>query len=447
MRLTPDYLGQRILAQVDDPAARLIVALSGGLDSTVLLHAAVKSDCGRTVLAAHVNHGLHEDSTAWAEHCADLAAALGVEFMQHDASIEPTGKGIEAAARDARYRYFASLLGPSDWLLLAHHRDDQAETVLLNLLRGSGARGLSGMPAVRALGAGMLFRPLLDLPRSALSEYANFAGLSWIDDPANDDRQFDRNFLRHRALPMLRSRWPAIDKKLQRSAALLAETEELNNALAGVDLISAGAAADISVARLRELSVVRRRNLLRFACRSLGLPPPPTGRLEQLASEVVDAAEDALPCVSWPGAEARRYRGRLLLMAPTDSSPRIDATLDPTTPVQLGSHLGSLALVQDGGPGIAADVAERGLRITFRSGGERLRPAAEGARRRLKQLLQEAGVVPWLRDAVPLLVADDRLVAVADLWIDADFQSATGYRVQWRNRPSLFRPTESLPDR
>jgi tRNA(Ile)-lysidine synthase len=439
MTLTPKYLEQKLreLALDDARPRRLWVAFSGGADSAVLLHLASHIRGDTPLIAVHVDHGLHADSRQWAKHAETFATSLGAEFVGMRRSVSDIGSGIEAAAREARYECFESVLEDGDWLMSAHHQDDQAETLLLNLLRGSGVLGLAGIAARRPCGAGTLVRPLLDVSRQTLLDYADGQRIAWIEDPSNSDSRFDRNFLRNEVLPGLRSRWPALGKRLTRSAELAGEASDLLDVLAAQELAAAGRADRLNVAALKSLSPARQRNLLRFAVRSLGLPPLPASRLQEILSTVLDARDDAQPRVEWAGAEARRYRGILYLHSVASPILVENGRLLPGQELALGPGLGRLSLVRAGGRGINPQLAEAGLLIRCRDGGERLRPAAGAATRTLKSLLQDAGILPWMRDRIPLLVHNERLVAVADLWTESDACSEDGYSVHWAERPAV----------
>lgn len=202
------------------PGGALHVGYSGGLDSTVLLHALAQLPAARArgLVALHVDHGLHPASAAWARHCCGTAAALGVEARVLPVQINRAGRGLEAAARAARHAALAAALPADGVLVLAHHADDQSETVLLKLLRGAGPEGLGGMRALRVLPQGWLWRPLLDLPRETLRGYALAQGLEWIEDPTNADLRHARNRLRHEILPALRRHWPPLDASLAHAA-------------------------------------------------------------------------------------------------------------------------------------------------------------------------------------------------------------------------------------
>ena len=440
MDFTVETLTARLEALADGaPARRYVVAFSGGADSTVLLHAAasVARAAGRPITAVHVDHGLHQESPDWARHCVASAEAMGVACRTESIRVAPDGDGLEAAARRARYGCFSRHLERGDWLLTAHHLDDQAETLLLNLVRGSGPHGLAGIAARRPLGSGYLVRPLLDVPRSALVAYAARERLQWLEDPSNDDHQHDRNFLRHELIPRMYARWPAAVPRLAHSAALASAASELLDTLAAMDLDAVGEPGRIDIARLQRFPDNRQLNLLRYAIRISGLPGAPATRLRQIVDELVPAREDAQPLVTWPGAEVRRFRNCIYL-APALSEPEaVGATLTPDRPVALGPGMGSLRLVAVAGTGIRPDVAAAGLSVGFRQGGERLRRANDDRRRRLKSLLQEAGIVPWMRGRIPLLYAQECLVSVADLWTCADSEGDGGYVVRWDDRPPL----------
>lgn len=424
---------------------RYLVAFSGGIDSTVLLHAlAASADRHRTaVVAVHVNHGLHEDAPRWEQHCREAAAALGLPFVGRTVTVDDrSGLGPEASARQARYAALCDIVEDGDWLVSAHHEDDQAETLLLNLMRGSGLAGLAGIGAIQEFGGGMLARPLLGVGGNAIEAYAKAHGLSWIDDPSNRDTAFDRNYLRRRILPALAERWPGVALRLGRSAELAGEASELLNDLAELDLATLGAASRpdrLAVDGLAALSEKRQRNLLRHAIRRCGLPAPPSTRLYQITHELIPAKEDAQPLVHWPGAEVRRYRGKLYLLAEPgagdgEATTRLGADGQW---LELGQGRGQLSLEAGVDGGIDGEVVRDGLQLKFRQGGEEFCPAGRRRSRKLKKLLQEDGVVPWMRQRIPLLYAGDRLVAVGDLWVAADASKGKGYGVRWRNRPAL----------
>lgn len=428
--------------------ARFVVAVSGGLDSVVLTHA-LASICQTArrqldefasipLLAVHIDHGLQAASADWSLRCASIAKSLGCDFRAICVDVRRDGgKGLEAAARDARYSALRGELRAGDWLLSAHHQNDQAETLLLNLLRGSGPLGLSGIAPVRRFSPGWLLRPLLDVAQVDLLEYANNADLHWIDDPSNADRHFDRNFLRHEILPMLNDRWPDVSVRLGRATRHAAEASGLLNDMAATDLELVGGNCErLSVAALSNLCAARQRNLIRFALRECGLSSPTSAHLEQIQTELMPAREDGQPLVRWPGASVRRYRDGLYLLPEKlvdklSSGPILDRE------ATLAAGLGCLRFEDTSGKGLSPALFQAGLRLDVRRGGERIRVKNHEHRSKLKKLLQELGVVPWMRDRIPLVYSGEQLVAVGDLWLAADAVATPGVAVHWIGRPAL----------
>ena len=430
-----------VLTADDNPPARWLVAFSGGIDSTVLLHALAKSATPAEIIALHIDHGLHPDARQWQQHCRSFAGDIGVAYETRTVTVaEKPAHGPEADARRVRYGAFAGMVRTGDCLLSAHHEDDQAETLLLNLMRGSGPAGLAGIGRQQSFGRGRLLRPLLGVSRDEIEAYAALHELNWIDDPSNEDSRFDRNFVRNEIMPGLAARWPAVSNRLRRSAELVGESSELLNELADIDLATLGVPQKLSVGGLLTLSAARQRNVLRRAVRLCGLPPLPSTRAFQIISEMLPARTDAQPLVTWDGACVRRYRDHLYVLAsvPATGSAGLTGTLRPGDPaVCLGEGLRTLMLSAGVDRGIQPDLAENGLTIQFRDGGETIRPDDQGPTKKLKKLLQEEGIVPWMRSALPLLYAGEKLVAVADLWVDADCMAKSGLNVIWTDRPAL----------
>lgn len=410
------------------PAGRVLVGYSGGLDSEVLLHLAWRRYGAARVSAIHVHHGLSPNADHWAHHCAAVCTALGIACRIERVDAAAGAGGLEARARTARYAVFARLLTAGDLLLLAHHADDQAETLLYRLLRSGVA---SGMPATRPLGQGCLVRPLLRFPRAALRAYATSERLRWIEDESNAALHADRNYLRHRVLPALRERWPDAVARLGRAAARSATAAELQRELAAMDLAELDERGErigrsLDLRRLLALPAHRRDNLLRHWLPVPHAVEPGTAALASLARDLVGAAADAEPLVAWAGGQWRRYRGRLyLLPAAWGMEPAADRgpwrwSPPASLPLPDGAVLGVRAVT---GRGLRAGAP---LLVRYRSGGERAQPAGRPASNRLKNILQEGGLEPWLRDRVPLLERDGRLVAVGDLFVCAGAVAGPG---------------------
>ncbi len=437
MTFDSEFLLERLTElAAGEPASRWLVAFSGGIDSTVLLHAlsCMRERHPAEIMAIHVDHGLHPDSPNWENHCRQFAEKLDVACISERVNVDDDlPGGPEASARQARYALLRTLVQDGDCLLSAHHEEDQAETLLLNLMRGSGLAGLAGIGAAQLFGEGRLLRPLLGVPAEAIRDYAKRHELAWIEDPSNADTRFDRNFLRQEILPRLASRWPAVAARLKQSADLASEASTLLRDLADIDLAASGSPERLDLEVLGALSPQRQRNLLRRAISLCGLPPAPATRLYQAVRELIPAREDAQPRVAWPGAELRRYRNHLYIMPAIPDLPDEPAqALRPEASLDLGPGMGQLALKPDVDGGINPELASAGLRVRYRHGGEEIRPAGHDCTHKLKKLLQQEGIVPWMRSRLPLLYSGENLVAVADLWIAGECSHHAGYGVSWR---------------
>ncbi|WP_428818550.1 tRNA lysidine(34) synthetase TilS [Microbulbifer sp. MCCC 1A16149] len=398
-------------------SGRLWVGYSGGLDSTVLLHLLVSAEVPFT--AVHVNHGLSPQADKWQAHCEAVARELGVPFTGRKVQVCREDGGLERGARNARYRVFESVMAPGDQILLAHHGDDQAETLLLRLMRGAGTRGLAAMDECRALGPHCtVLRPLLSASRAELEAYAGAHELKWIEDESNTDPAFDRNYMRSQVLPALTARWPVVDR-VSRAVENLRESAGLLQEVAMDDLQSCarrearfGESIDLQV--FRALSVPRQKNLLRTWIRQVGGGMPESAQLHQ-ALEQVDAEVDAQPAVTLGERVLRRYRDRLYL------TPQLQPLTDSAAGESLWQWDGVRNLELTNGwilqPGPGWPAGEYIVR--YRRGGERARPSSRGHSQILKKLLQEYALEPWLRGLVPLIYAGDELVAVGDLFVAA----------------------------
>ena len=291
-------------------AGRLCIGLSGGRDSVALLHAAASLQLGERLSALHVHHGLSPRADAWEAHCRRLCDDLRVPLrvvrvqVRHD-----SGLGLEAAARQARYQAFADC--DADFLLLAHHLGDLAETVLFNLIRGSGVTGAAGMPIERPLGRLRLLRPWRDVAPEAIAAYAGAQALEWVEDESNDDTGFSRNFLRHEILPRLRARFPAVLPSLGAAAGHFAEADGLLAELAELDWQSTCRGEGLPMPAVRQLSTARLKNLLRWRLRHLGWQVPVAARLDEFARQLLSAGPDRHPGLSLPEGEMRVQGGCL----------------------------------------------------------------------------------------------------------------------------------------
>jgi len=426
------------------PAAlRYWIGYSGGLDSHVLLHlcaALQREPPFPDFIAVHVHHGLQAAADAWAGHCRQTCESLGIDFrlLRVDGRAE-RGQSPEEAARTARYQAIRALISPGEILLTAQHRDDQAETLLLQLLRGAGLAGLSAMPECAAFPPGRLLRPLLEHSRLELQDYAEAQRLRWIEDPSNQDLDFDRNFIRRRVMPLLTERWPGASETLSRSARHCAEAQTSLAALAA-DLLRAAlinGGRSLSAARLRSYTEPDRRLVLREWITSAGFRVPSTRLLAQGLRELLDAGEDRHPRLYWSEGQIRRYRDELFLL-PVAGAFDASAVLnwDGAQPLALPDDNGELRAEVRTAFGIRPEAWRTGaVTIRYRRGGETLRPPGRGGTHELKKLFQEAGLPPWVRERMPLIHIDGRLAAVAGLWLAAEFAGkgeSENIRVHWR---------------
>ena len=416
------------------------VAFSGGVDSHVLLQLLVESrtQLPGSLAAVHVNHQIQQQSGDWEIHCRSVCEELHIPFhLLRVHGKARAGESPEAAARTARYRALADWLPTHAILITAQHRDDQAETLLLQLLRGAGPRGLAAMPENSALGRGWLLRPFLAISRKAIVGYAREHRLRWIEDPSNTDTRYDRNLLRQRIMPELQQHWPGLSKVLARAATHQADQVELAHALAALDYPACCGSnpACLSVPALHDLSPARQRNLLRYWLEQSGLPLPSRALLERIRTEMLSARQDASPLVHWPGAEVRRFRDGLYSMTPlTPHDPANCYRWDFRKPLRLDQAGGILSATVVTGGGLRVADGAGAMDIRFRQGGETLQPAGRRHHHRLKKLLQEWGVPDWERDRVPLVYRDGTLIAVAGLCVCEDFQAAkekAGLDLHW----------------
>ncbi|MGY4490239.1 tRNA lysidine(34) synthetase TilS [Pseudomonas sp. TE3610] len=391
------------------------VALSGGLDSTVLLHQLAilaRTQSLPPLHATHVHHGLQAAADAWPQHCQRLCDALGVPLTVVRVQVAP-GASLEAAARDARYAAFEQALGAGEVLLTGQHRDDQAETLLFRLLRGTGVRGLTGMAAQRPLGQGMLLRPLLQTGRDALETYAKANGLEWVEDPSNADTRFSRNYLRNDVLPVIARRWPRFAQTFARTASHLAEAQALLTEVAEQDLLSAQSASpfpwlnlpSLELAPLLLLSDGRQRNALQHWLSSLTQLPD----TQHWAGwyTLRDATPSATPV--WALADGQLLRsGPRLWWLPDDWSTPSEGVMEWPQPCE------ALSLPGNGQVQLCGLTPQGRVQIRYRQGGEVLKVEGRG-HRDLKRLLNESGLPAFVRGRLPLLFVDGQLQAVANL--------------------------------
>jgi tRNA(Ile)-lysidine synthase len=406
---------------------RLCVGLSGGVDSVVLIDTLdrLRAEFQLVLSAVHVNHQISEHAGEWQAFCEELCKARGIELAVARVSVVDDGSGIEASARALRHQAYSAV--SCDFIALAHHLDDQAETFLLQLLRGAGSRGLAGMPVFRGSRDGMAptLRPLLAIRRDEIENHARARSLAWVDDDSNADSRFDRNFLRNEVLPLLRTRFPGYRETLVRASRNLADDLVLAADLAALDAGGADSGS-VPVELLRRLSDARALNVLRHLFSRRNLPMPQRTMLEEALRQSREAGADAEMRVDFGNYALRCYRGNVELV---DDRPHPAAgwraQWDGRQVLMLPDGMGSLRPRSAIGTGIATrHFTEQDAIVRGRSGGEAMRPAQNGANRSLKNLLQENAVPPWERARMPLLFFGERLAWVPGIGVAAEFRAA-----------------------
>ncbi len=427
------------LATLVPDGASILVGLSGGVDSVVLLHvlAQLAPRFSWKLSALHVHHGISPHADEWAAFCEKLCTRHDLPLHLEHVDIEPLRHlGVEAAARELRH---SALAGQQvDFIALAHHQDDQAETLLLQLLRGSGAKGAAAMPMLQAgRGGPALVRPLLDIARETLIAYAQQHELQWVEDESNEDSSYPRNFLRHRVLPVLQQRFPTYRETLARSARHFAEAAELMETLAELDAdgfafpsARSGRADEplLAISSLQTLGLVRSKNLLRYLLHCRGVSMPDHRRMEEMLRQLLTSRADGQVCVSWSNWEVRSFRNRVYVCP---SLPNPDTGLNipwrGEKAVELPQLGGVLRFDDSLGEGISLarlNIASASIRL--RSGEERLRPDATRPERSLQYLFQEHDVPPWQRVRWPLLYCGETLVAIPGISTAVEFRAKSG---------------------
>jgi len=428
-----------------------IVGLSGGADSTALVHALckVRERLRVPFSAVHVNHGIHAESNLWQRQCEQFCRGQGVELTCLQIELKhASGKGLEAEARQLRYEAMSSLLGPADCLLTAHHADDQAETLLLNLMRGSGVDGLTAMPESRPLGDGYLQRPLLRFKNSVLKDYLHRHEIEWIEDPSNQYLNHDRNFVRHELIPLMEKRWPEVNQRLLLTQDAMTDARHLLERLADEYLepnLYHPFVLHITPKCITEPQLFRL--VVRRWMRQSGVPVIPAYKLGTFVDQVKRADSDHKISVSWDRCLLRWYKDRLWLQTDSEIMP-CPAVRWPggQTELDLGEDVGLMSIK-------AMEPTQRQLSpVIDMFTGSRFRVdsrvnirdavISQGSHHKsLKKLFQANEIPPWLRNSIPICLLDDEIVALGDWCFDEQFAnwlSDHGIGLYWRPRHPIL---------
>jgi tRNA(Ile)-lysidine synthase len=430
--LSVDVLHRQLDLIVDDYERRnLKLAFSGGLDSTVLLHLLAQLGATRNLnlQAIHVHHGLHKDADRWTDTCIEQSKNLGIELAVEKVTVIADEHGLEAAARQARYHALAKhICSEQDELLTAHHRDDQAETLLLHLVRGAGVNGLAAMPHRRRFADGWLSRPLLDTDRAAIRAYAEQHALRWVEDDSNIDPAIRRSFLRQSVIPELTRHWPGAVGAMAQTASHMREAETLLAHLAEVDLQTCRLEGQgLNVVALGALTPERLRNALRHWILSHGVSVPSTRQLAQLVSRIQKPPKTARAELVWGNHRLRIYQDRLWLASDDEvaaSETALVWNLDESKSIRLGNL--DLTVAEGAGEGLARSRIGSRIEVRLRRGGERCQLPGRKHHTSVKSLFQQHGVSPWERSVMPFLYVDNELAAIGDRWYCEPFAARSG---------------------
>ncbi len=447
MAKLPTLTPTRVFDPLDDQlsnAQQIVVGFSGGLDSSVLLHSLSQKVEAHRIMAIHINHGLSENADHWQAHAEGFCQSLGVKFLSETVKLVGDGGGLEDAGRLARYEVFERCLDEDGILLLGHHQDDQVETLLYRLMRGTGPRGLAGIPKTRSVGKGVLHRPLLNWPKSSLLDYARENNIQWIEDESNESNDFDRNYLRNKLIPLIADRWPDYRHRLEGVANISRNSDLLSHSIAiedmrGLKIRTERGGWSLSLRSFGLLPSLRQANVLRYWAECYGLSAPGLKIINEIGSSVIGARVDASPKVVCQDVEYHRYSDRLYLLESArvlndfeETSSKVLWDLNAKSKLEAPMMLAASTVIGEG-----IRIPKDGcLKVSFRQGGERCRPSGRAHSTSLKKCLQEFGLEPWWRDQVPLIFIDEELVAVADLWVCEGWEASVqekGIKIHWQD--------------
>ena len=422
----------------------ICLALSGGLDSMVLLtlmHAHLSEKY--KIRAIHVNHNLHENSDAWSIFCKEQCEKMNIELMIKSIHPESDGFGLEANARDQRYAVIRESLNSNETLLTAHHKDDQLETILFRIFRGTGVDGLRGIIRFRDDGINIIFRPLLSYSRADLEHYASIKDIEWIEDISNEDSSFDRNYIRNHLTPKIKERWSAADDSAHRLSLIATENYELLNEVASEDLSEGNTFKSISISNFNSYSIPRIKNMIRYLIERNNMRMPSMHILNSgIHDLIMDDKKSAE--IKWSENVIRRFNGRLYFLNKDEVMP-YEATEDISwsinEPINLRHPIGRLETIITDGTGISLDKCSTNLQIKFRKGGEKMFFNTHNGSKTLKDYFNEKKILPWARDKIPLIYDDQHLICIGDLWINENFiatESEHSFMIHWNTKMRIL---------
>ena len=416
---------------------KFLLAFSGGVDSVVLLDLLVnvlkESDALRII---HINHNLNEHSNDWAQFSSEICEKYDLPLICESVEPKRHGKGLEADARELRYQSFRDVIQDDEYLLTGHHQDDQMETLLYRIFRGTGIDGLRAIRREIKFGKGFLYRPMLNISREKIEEYAQLKNLKWIYDSSNDDSSYDRNFLRKDIIPSIKKRWPSVENKVSRLSVIAEQNQLLLNELATEDVGQLKNYNHLDIETLSEKSYPRIINIFRFMIKKNNMSVPSMQVLNEGIKTLMHSKSKS-PSMTWNDNTIRRYKHRLYFLnsalnSPNDLSNEMSWDIKKT--INLGKNLGSIQARFLNGEGISLNRCPSNLAIKYRKGGEEIKPSGHKITKSLKNLFQENNVLPWVRDKIPLIYVDQELISVGDLWFNQDFKASAnedGFLITW----------------
>ena len=413
------------------------IALSGGVDSMVLLDLLSKAKGSNDeVRAIHINHNLHESSEEWVDFVKETCEKYKLPLIIESINPKQEGFGLEADARDQRYKKFKEIILDNECLLTAHHLDDQTETILYRIFRGTGLDGLRSIRKKAKFGKGLLCRPLINVPREAIEQYAKLNNIKWIEDPSNKNIDFDRNYLRNNIIPSIKKRWPKAQRTIPRLSSLAENNQKLLHELAKEDIGEIEKFNVLDLGILSNKSSLRINNIFRFMILKNNMGIPSLKVLENGIETLINAKSDS-PIITWDGFSIRRYKNTLYFFNPDLKQDEIRPLkmkwfIDET--INLGGNRGSIQARFIKGEGIALNKCPKSLEIKYRKGGEQIKPSGHKITKSLKNLFQENNVLPWVRDQIPLVYLDEDLISVGDLWFNQDYRAKEqeeGFLISW----------------